>query len=809
MRSLSRPSRFGSRGLLLVAGLFGLAPLVTTSSALAQPVVVPPRVVQMPEPQPAAAPPEEVTVVLELLVGVDGRATDVKVVSEPRPPYDDDAVRAVSAATFEPATKDGVKTSARIRYSVVFTAAAPAPPPAPGPTAAPADAAPTAPDATPKAPVDAPPEKDQASFGARAVTEAPPREATARTMTGGELRMLGTRGDPLRAVEILPGMGRTSFGNPLPIIRGSAGFESQVFFEGMPVPLLYHFGGITSFVPARFLDRVDFYPGNFSARYGRVLGGVIDVRMREPKIDAPHGGADANFIDASAFVEGPLVGRSKEPEAEDPDKPRLSAAVGFRRSYVDLFFSALVPKDVITIEAAPSYYDYQGMVSAKLSRKHALRVIAIGSQDRFELVQEQPDDREPAARGRFDVRSAFHRLQVVQKSDWSSRFSHEAQVSLGIQNNRTNLGAFLQGDVDAIALRARVEGVYRPFDDLRLTVGLDHSSEHWKGTYSGSRPDLEGIGAAGPSSIPRTTVTANTWVHAPALYAEAALLLGGRVTLMPSIRADYLDQTGSLTVDPRFAVRAKLTQTTTLKGGVGRFTQHPQVFQGLANIGNPNIEPGYAMHYSVGVEQALGESVRLGAEGFLKTLHRLPFDTKDFAAPYFDNIGRGHVVGMEIEARVLPKGRFYGLLAYTLSRSERARNDEPLRLFQNDQTHVGSAAGVVRLGRGWEASATFRLTSANPRTPVTSAFYDARSDQYTPRNGAVFSDRGPIYHRLDVHLEKTWTFPKWKLMFYVDVQNVYNASNKEYVSYNYDYTKQQGSASFPPFLPSLGIRGEL
>ncbi len=805
MRSLLRRSR--PAGLVLAAGLFGLLPLATTSPAWAQPVVVPPRVVQMPEPRPAAAPSAEVTVVLELMVGVEGRATDVKVVSEPQPPYDDDAVRAVSAATFEPATKDGVKTAARIRYSVVFTAAPPPAPTSPPPPGPQGPAPP--PEVAPPPVADAPPEKDQATFGARAVTEAPPREATARSMTGGELRMLGTRGDPLRAVELLPGMGRTSFGNPLPIIRGSAGFESQVFFEGMPVPLLYHFGGITSFVPARFLDRVDFYPGNFSARYGRVLGGVIDVRMREPKIDAPHAGADANFIDASAFVEGPLVGRSADPAAEDPDKPRLSAAVGFRRSYVDLFFSALVPKDVISIEAAPSYYDYQGVVSAKLSRKHSLRVFAIGSQDRFEIVQEQPDDREPAARGRFDLRTAFHRIQVVQKSEWSSRFSHEAQVSLGIENNRTNLGGFLQGDGDAIGMRARLEGVYRPIDELRLTVGLDHASEHWKATYAGSRPDLEGISGTGPSSTPRTSLTANTWIHAPALYAEAALLLGGRVTLMPSIRADYLDQTGTLTVDPRFAVRAKVTSTTTLKGGVGRFTQHPQVFQALAVIGNPNIEPGYAMHYSVGVEQALGESVRLGAEGFLKTLHHLPFDTKNFAAPYFDNAGRGHVVGMELEARVLPKGRFYGLLAYTLSRSERARVDEPLRLFQNDQTHVGSAAGVVRLGRGWEASATFRLTSANPRTPVASAFYDARIDQYTARNGAVFGDRGPVYHRLDVHLEKTWTFPKWKLMFYIDVQNVYNAANKEYVSYNYDYTKQQGASSFPPFLPSLGIRGEL
>ncbi len=768
--------------------------------------VVPPRPVHVPEASPAEAPTDDLTVVLELTVRVDGTTTDVRVVSEPQPPYDADAVRAMSAATFEPAIRDGIATAARIRYAMIFAKAQPAPSAQPPPSE-PAQPPPSAPaQPTPGVPA----QTDQATFGARAVAEAPPREVTARSMSAGELRMLGTRGDPLRAVELLPGMGRTSFGNPLPIIRGSAGFESQVFLDGMPVPLLYHFGGITSFVPPRFLDRVDFYPGNFSARYGRVLGGVIDVRMREPRIDAPHGGADANFIDASAFAEGPLVGRSSDPAQEDPDKPRLAAAVGFRRSYVDLFFSALVPQEAISVESAPVYYDYQGMVVAKLSRRHTLRLLALGSDDHLEVVLKQPDDREPLAQGRFDARTGFHRMQATLRSEWSERFRQEANVSLGVEQYRANLGGLLRQDGGGLGVRARYEGVYRPTDALRFAFGIDHVSQRFVADYDGARPELEGLApSTGSAGTPRTRVAVREWFHAPAIYVEGALALGGRVTLMPGVRADYMGQTGALTLDPRLAVRAKLTDTTTLKGGVGRFTQHPQEFQAMPLIGNPKLVPGYALHYSVGVEQAIGDSVRLGVEGFLKTLHDVPLNTKDFAAPYFDNVGRGHVVGMELEARVLPKGRFYGLLAYTLSRSERARRDEPLRLFQNDQTHVGSAAGVVRLGRGWEASATFRLTSANPRTPVASAFYDARSDQYTARNGAVFSDRGPLYHRLDVHLEKTWTFPKWKLMFYIDVQNMYNASNKEYVSYNYDYTKQQGASSFPPFLPSLGVRGEL
>lgn len=771
-------------------------------AALAAPVVVPPRVDVVPEAE-AQAPDREVIVEVELLVAADGTVGELRVVSEPNAIYDEATLAALKKARFFPAEKDGTKTAAKIRYTMTFRAR---PEPIAATTARREPEAANAPSATPKNP--AVPEADQATFGARAVTEAPARETTARSMATTELRMLGTRGDPLRAVELMPGMGRTSFGNPLPLIRGSSPFESQVFYEGLPVPLLYHFGGITSFVPARALDRVDFYPGNFSARYGRVLGGVIDVRARDPHTDGVHGALDVNFIDASASAEATIVGKTKDGAAEAPDAPKVAALVGFRRSYIDAYFSAIAPEE-LGVRTAPAYYDYQGTVYAKLSRKHSARVFVIGSRDSFELVADRPDDNEPLARGTFEAKTAFHRVQASLKSRFSDTFSQEATVAFGVENYRQNIGAIARQDVDQAAIRARAEWTYRPVKELRLVFGVDHASQRFDGTYEGVRPQFEAGAPVTPSALPRARGTGGTWVHTPALYAEAGLLLADGVTLMPSIRVDHFGPTTSTTLDPRLALRAAVAAKTTLKVGVGKFTQHPQVVQALRDFGNTSIRPGYAMHYSAGVEQLVSDDAKLGMEGFVKTLHDLPFDTRNLVAPYYDNIGTGSVVGLELEARVLPKNRVYGLVSYTLSRSIRHREDEPIRLFENDQTHLASAALAVRLGKGWEASATFRLTSANPRTPVLSATYDAATDQYVARPGPLSSERGPAYHRLDLHVEKTWTFTNWKLMAYLDIQNVYNAANRETLSYNYDYTRSQGSPSFPPFFPSLGIRGEL
>jgi hypothetical protein len=63
-------------------------------------------------------------------------------------------------------------------------------------------------------------------------------------------------------------------------------------------------------------------------------------------------------------------------------------------------------------------------------------------------------------------------------------------------------------------------------------------------------------------------------------------------------------------------------------------------------------------------------------------------------------------------------------------------------------------------------------------------------------------------HRLDVRLEKKWTFSSWSLAAYLEVQNAYNHPPVEGYRYNYDYTKSE-TINGLPILPSIGFRGEL
>ena len=63
-------------------------------------------------------------------------------------------------------------------------------------------------------------------------------------------------------------------------------------------------------------------PGNFSPDYGRLTGGIVNARVRDPAKDLVRGEADFNLYDAGVALEGPL-------------SKTWSIGGAFRRSWID------------------------------------------------------------------------------------------------------------------------------------------------------------------------------------------------------------------------------------------------------------------------------------------------------------------------------------------------------------------------------------------------------------------------------------------------------------------------------------------
>jgi hypothetical protein len=645
-------------------------------------------------------------------------------------------------------------------------------------------------------PADAEPEPE---FEGVAEIEAPPSEPTKRVLDEQQLTTLpGTRGDAIRAIEVLPGVARTQFGaNPgPPPLRGSPSNESAVFFDGAQAPLLYHFGGITSVFNSHLLESVTLYPSNYSARYGRAAGGIVEARVREPRGDGGHFMLELSAIDSFALAEGPLGSKT-------------SVAVAARRSNIDLFIDSLIDDDSTAVIAAPVYWDYQAIVSHRFNARHRLRAMAYGSYDSFKLfVGEARED--PALHGDVGTTASFHRLQVGLKSKLGDAVEQELMLSAVAEPGDGHIGN-VTFDYKSTIGTARAQWSVFAAPWLRLDAGLDAILLYVRYHFSGPSPSpTEGVPSQGAlASETPTELSSSIGSARPGGFVEASLRPAPNLLLVPALRADYYSEAHSWSVDPRFSGRLDVTEATTLKGGVGSYSQPPEYWEVVKEFGNPDLHPYRTLQTSLGVEQRLGALLRVDVDGFYKRWQERVVGTRGGAPPVYVNEGTGKAYGLELllDLQVTQKTR--ALVAYTLSRSIRRDGpDAATRLFDHDQTHNLSLTGNVDLGHGWQAGARFRYVTGNPYSVVVSSVYDASSDTYRPLYGELNGARNPAFHQLDLRVEKLWQLGPVALTTFLEVMNVYNAKNQERRRYSFDYS-QSASVTGLPFFPNLGVRGEL
>lgn len=617
----------------------------------------------------------------------------------------------------------------------------------------------------------------------------PPREVTRRTLEQRELsRIPGTNGDALRAIQYMPGVARPPGLLGVLIVRGSNPQDTNVFVDGTLIPLVYHFGGLSSVVPTELIEKLDFYPGNFSAQYGRVMGGIVDVNVRDPKKDKIHGLAQADLIDVRALVEGP-IGKG------------WSFAIAGRRSWVDVWLKPALEKANVGVVTAPVYYDYQLMVEKDFDAKSNARILVFGSDDRLDLVT-------PAANvGGLSAHTGFWRLQARYRNKFSEDTEFKISPAIGqdfidfeIGDNFFRLNSFpittrvelTQKLAKGVAANIGMDMLYAPFEVRLRAPPIPRPGEPPQGPFL-NRPPLQ-------------TSFTDTF-YRPAMYTELELTPYRGTRLVPGFRADYAKDIESWDLSPRFVARQEIVHEfpkTALKGGIGVFRQPPQGQESNAVFGQKGLVSNRSTHYGLGVEQEITRQIELSAELFYKQLDYL-------VTQRAGNSGRGRAYGLETLIRYKPDARFFGWLAYTLSESIRQDTPEdPERLSPFSQTHILTVLGSYRLGRGWELGATFRLVSGNLVTSQVYGFYDENSGSYLPLQGyPPFSERLPMFHQLNLRVDKTWKMSGGvSISAYLDVYNAYNAANVEGIQRNYNQT-QQTYATGLPFLPSIGLRGEM
>lgn len=617
----------------------------------------------------------------------------------------------------------------------------------------------------------------------------------------------GAGNDALKAVQSLPGVARIPFGLGGLVLRGQSPRNSSVFLDGIEVPLLYHFGGLASFIPTAMLDGLEVMPGTFGARWGRTQGGVVEVRSRAARTDRWRGATEVSLTDAQARGEGPLLGGG--------------VMFGVRRSYIDGILAAAAPD----LTLAPRYLDGQLRWDRGSEYARTGRVTAqvFGSDDLLTFAN--PGDAMDDGTA-LDYRSRFVRAAVTWRrvdGPWAATITPSVgadEVSLRVDGQgitRRNV---------PVALRADLERTWR---DGRVAGGLDLVSTRYGYDILNEAPAMPGL----PESNQVTQRAGALWAADLGAWLEGFYRIAdGRVGVKPGLRLDRFGLSDQWVVDPRLAITHELPGGWTMATAIGRYHQPPAAVDLDPAFGNQDLEASVSTQASFGVTAPLPRSSSVAVTAYWEQSRGLAVDAVTAATAqvaggpqgggvgaasreltdeqfgsysYRENTGRGRGAGLEVMLRKRT-GAWAGWVAYTYARAERKgdpRLDPTWRPYVLDQPHVLTAVAAAPVG-AWQLGARLRFASGNPITPVAGAYFDVDAQDFRPVDGPILSERLPAFVQLDLRVDRTWTRPWGVTKLFLDVQNVSNRLNPEGVSYNFDYSRRAYTRGLPVF-PSLGV----
>ncbi len=635
-----------------------------------------------------------------------------------------------------------------------------------------------------------------------------------------ELRSVpGTFGDPVRALQTLPGVARPNIAEGSLVVRGAEGLNTAYLVDGMPVPYMFHTLVGRSIVTPGFIDQVDFFPGGMPSRYGEVTQAVVNVRTDTRPVGRTRGHIGVDTLDGTA---------SFEHRINDAWLVRAASRYSWIHAFI---WSGMAIRTVRAggkaYEAgyfSPKYWDLFLDVRFTPTDQDEISFLAMGSRD--SLVAREPrydddGDGEPddPAWAEYDlpydpeiwVDNQFWRTRLHWSHDGETR-DHETWIALGPERETNLLGAWwlsregpYRGQVEGFSTILRHEQ-FITLDNATVATGAQFTR------MPVVAYDFQGVWDDPEAEVPKTTDTqlrSAAWLE-PQLTA-------GDLYIAPGLRvaAYRWSDKSSVQPEPRISVRTLLRDTHYLKAGLGRYTQMPPIERYAQGIGNPDLPIMSAWQASVGAEGPLWGGLSFDASVYGAVMDNLIvrnlvseiYNDSDVAystlRPEFLNV-QGHAYGVEGLIRMQPQqAPWWGWVSFTLGRA--VRGDAELGRFPGDYDQPVSLTvlGAWKASRKMEFSGRVQVTSGQPYTPLYGVYLPQWA-WFTEYRGEINAERYPAFFRIDLRAQKTWETRAIDWVAYLDLYNATNRKNPFIATYNYDYS-EFFTIAYLPILPTVGV----
>ena len=633
------------------------------------------------------------------------------------------------------------------------------------------------------------------TLGEMVVTAERSQDKTSKAiLTGDELRRApGTMGDPLRAVQSLPGVAMGSDTSSAPAVRGSGPADNAYYADTLPIGQLFHSDG-SSIFHASLINDFNLYSAAWSPQYADVVGGILDVSLRDPRKDRLGGEISASLLGASALLEGPVADNQ-------------SFYFAARRSYFDLLIGKQTHNGVTY--QLPSYSDYQGKYLWHLNADQRLSLYVNGAKDSIAFSVSGNSDTalaQPVLVGDSNINTSYSTQALVLDSVLSGSAFNKLAVGQTDTKLQDKIGLAVTVDAEIKTSFLREQFNFQWLDNhdtllsgnyqtVRANVNID--ALHPTCTQFDPNCDL--------STAPRVTLIDGIHYKPWDISARDRWLILPQLTLIGGVRQTHDNYLNKTYTEPRLGTEWAWSDRTLLTAGWGKHNESPSTEQILRNFGNPYLSHIEADHRVMGVTRKFDEGWSWKTEAYYKKISNLVIN--DPISKYI-NGGSGHAYGVEMLVKKARTDRLSGWFSLSLARSA-LHNDITGNsfIFSYDQPVNATLVGNYKMTENWSLGAKWTFHTGNPYTPVVGTNGTYADGRPVPAYGAINSQRLPNYHRLDLRLDRTYVYNKWKLTTFFEIINAYAHNNVAGYDYGPYYSKKDPIYQLP-FLPTFGVQGE-
>jgi len=628
----------------------------------------------------------------------------------------------------------------------------------------------------------------------------------------------GAESDVMNGLAVTPGVVTTGDQGGQLYVRGGTPIQNKILLDGMTIYNPFHSIGFYSIFETELVKNVDIYTGGFESKYGGRISSVMDITYRDGNRQKVEGKVSASPFLAKMVLEGPIgkkMGTS----------PRTGSYIfSAKHSLLDYTSKTLYP-EINQGNGLPfNFTDLYGKIT--LNSTDGSKISAFAFYNTDSVNYSVADLNWQAAGGGVNflmvpVGSPIFIRGHVNGSSFNTTFQET-----GAEARTSSVGGFDLG----------FDFTYFLKNESEMNYGFNFNGFNTNfTTYNELQRKIEAV---------NFTTEIGAYVNFRKIWL--------RWVLQPGLRTQVYASLGTVSVEPRLAVKYNVNEKFRLKMSGGRFSQNftsassdkdiVNLFNGLLSaptnvqenfvnefqqVKNTKNGLQYAWHAIVGGEYDLTRNISVNIEGYYKYFsqlsninqNKLYEDIAQFAT--IDDVFKkdfilesGQSYGIDILVKY-NKDRLFLWGVYSLGKS--TRWDGFISYYPVfDRRHNVNLVGSYLLGndKSYEISVRWNLGSGLPFTPtsgyyqlenfqggVTTDYVNENPDEVATLLGDFNSKRLPYYHRLDVTGKKRIKFKnKTEMEIVLSVTNVYDRNNIFYVN------RITGEEIYQfPVLPSFGV----